>query len=357
MVIGHINPATNGEQVPITISNDSLTNFKKLPYIKHIQPVAFKNGIIKTKTENEGVIIKGVDSVYNFEFLKDYLVEGQLPKIQGEVSNEILISEPLAKKLEIKTGEKLLVYFLVQREITDSLTGQEFIKFEQRSRNFTICGIYKTSFADFDNNLAFGDIRQIQKLNYWKPHTAGNYEVLLKNPADLEKDSWNFSDELGLQYRLTTVRELYNTIFMWLDKLDVNGIIIIVLMLGVAVINMITALLILILERTNMIGLLKAMGMHNGGIRKIFFFISMKLFGRGLLWGNIVGVSLALIQYHWKIIKLDSSTYYVDSVAVDLCWDNYIWLNVGTVVVCTIFLFIPTLVISKITPVKSIRFE
>jgi len=357
IVVSNINPGTNGEQVPITISNDSLAIFKNLPYVKHIQPVAFKNGIIKTKTDNEGVLIKGVGENYNFNFLQSYLIQGSLPDLKGSINNEILISEALSKKLDLKTGDKLLVYFLVQRELVDTVFNQVYTKFEQRSRNFQIGGVYKTSFSDFDNNLAFADLRQIQKLNYWESHMAGNYEISLKENFDLDESAWLFSENVGFNYQLNTVKDLYGTIFMWLDKLDMNGVIIIVLMIVVAVINMITALLILILERTNMIGLLKAMGMNNFNIRRIFLYISLKLLLRGLLWGNLLGIGLALLQKHFKLIKLDSATYYVDSVVIELSWVNYLLLNIGTAIVCLLFLFIPTILITKISPIKTIRFD
>lgn len=358
MVIANINPGSNGEQIPITISKDSLALFKKLPYIKHIQPIAIKNGIIKTKTQNEGVLIKGINAEYDFSFLKDYLQEGELPDYsKEEVSQSILISESLASRLDLKLNQKMLVYFIVQHEVSDSITNQTFIKFEQRSRNFVICGIFKTSFSDFDNNLAFADLRQIQKLNYWEPHMAGNYEVRIKDSRLMEESASDFSENLGMYYQLSTVRDLYSNIFIWLDKLDINGVIIIVLMVVVAVINMITALLILILERTNMIGLLKSLGMSNVNVRKIFFYISMKLLSRGLIWGNMIGISLCLLQYYFKIVKLDPTTYYVDSVAIELTWLYYILLSIGTAVVCMLFLFIPTIIISKITPIKSIRFD
>jgi lipoprotein-releasing system permease protein len=165
------------------------------------------------------------------------------------------------------------------------------------------------------------------------------------------------NEHVGLNYQLVSVKDAFSNIFIWLDKLDINGVIIIVLMILVAVINMITALLILILERTNMVGMLKSLGMNNANVRKIFFYISVRLLSRGLLWGNIIGIGLCMIQYYFGIAKLDSATYYVDKVAIELNWLYYLLLNVGTITVCILMLFLPTLIITKITPIKTLRFD
>lgn len=356
--IGNINYGSNGEQMPIKISKDSLEDFKRLPGIKHIQPIAMKSGIVKTKTENEGIIIKGVDENYDFEFLKGYLQSGRLPQVNsGESTKDILISENLASKLDLKLNGKFLVYFVVQREIYDSVEKTMFTKFEPRSRDFKICGIYKTSFSDFDNSLTFADLRQIQRLNYWEENMVGNYEVKVKDFNNLQASLDELNGSLGLNYQLLSVKDQFSNIFIWLDKLDINGVIIIVLMVLVAVINMITALLILILERTNMVGMLKSLGMSNVNVRKIFFYVSVKLLSRGLLWGNVFGIGFCLIQYYFGVVKLDSNTYYVDQVAIELNWLFYLLLNIGTVLVCMLMLFLPTLIITKITPIKTLRFD
>jgi lipoprotein-releasing system permease protein len=358
VTISNISYGSNGEQVPIKIAKDSLNVFKKLTNIKHIQATAQKNGIVKTKTENEGVIIKGINGDYDLSYLGSYLQAGRLPKVDSsEVSSDILISESLATKLDLKLEEKFLVYFVVQHELYDSIEKVNYIKFEQRSRSFKICGIYKTSFSDFDNNLTFADIRQIQKLNYWDSSMVGNYEIRVNDFEKLDEAIDQLNEHVGLNYQLVSVKDAFSNIFIWLDKLDINGVIIIVLMILVAVINMITALLILILERTNMVGMLKSLGMNNANVRKIFFYISVRLLSRGLLWGNIIGIGLCVIQYYFGIAKLDSATYYVDKVAIELNWLYYLLLNVGTITVCILMLFLPTLIITKITPIKTLRFD
>jgi lipoprotein-releasing system permease protein len=358
ITISNISYGSNGEQIPIKILKDSLITLKKLQGIKHIQSIAFKNGIVKTKTENEGILIKGIDTTYDVTFLKKYLLSGNLPSVgDKETSNDILISESLATKLDLKLNEKFLVYFVVQHELYDSIQKVAFTKFEQRSRNFNICGIFKTSFSDFDNNLTFADLRQIQRLNYWDSSMVGNYEIRVSDFERLDETLDELNESLGINYQIISVKDTFSNIFIWLDKLDINGVIIVVLMILVAVINMITALLILILERTNMVGMLKSMGMSNVNVRKIFFYISIRLLSRGLLWGNVLGIGICLIQYYFGLVKLDSSTYYIDKVAIELSWMSYLLLNIGTTFVCILMLFLPTLILTKITPIKTLRFD
>lgn len=358
ITISNINVNPSNEPEPISINADTLEFLKKINGFKDIQVTAFKNGILKTNTENEGILLKGVDKDYDFDFLKQHLLEGRLPLFNdSSASRDILISESLATKLDLKLNEKLLIYFISQHEIFDSTAGENIIKYEQRSRKLTICGIFKTSFSDFDNNLTFVDLKQIRLLNYWTPDQAGYYEIKIENFEKLEETKEEIQDLVGYNYTVSTIKELYSNIFVWLDKLDINGIIIIVLMILVAVINMITALLILILERTNMVGLVKALGMNNASVRKIFMFISIKLIGKGLLWGNIIGIGLCYLQKHFKLIKLDSDTYYVDYVAIDINWMYFLILNAGTFVICVLMLFLPTILISKLTPIKTLRFD
>lgn len=358
IAINSINVNSSNEPEPITMSEDTLKLLRDFKFVKHIQGTAFKNGIVKTETENEGIILKGVDADYDFEFLEKHLQEGRLPDFSGEeTSKEVLISEALAKKLDLKLNGKMLVYFISQHSIYDDDMKRDIIKYEQRSRNFTICGIFKTDFADFDKTLSIVDIRQIRRLNYWEKNQVATYEINLKDFSKLETNEEEILDLLGYNYQVSNVKEMYYNIFLWLDKLDINGVIIIVLMVLVATINMITALLILILERTNMVGLLKALGMTNINVRKIFLYISFKLIAKGLLWGNIVGIGLCLLQYYFHIAKLDSETYYVDAVAVQINWLYFLLLNVGTFLVCALMLIFPTLIITRLTPIKTLKFD
>ena len=358
IVVSSINRNTSNEAEPIVMSEDTLDILRKLPFVKHIQKTAFKNGLLKTDTENEGILLKGVDNNYDFVYLEKHITEGRLPNFgTTETSTEIFISEVLAKRMNLKLNGKVLVYFISQREVYDSIMDVVMTKSEQRSRKFTICGIFKTNFTDFDAKLSLVDLRQIQRISNWDSRMVGNYEIAVKDFDKVEENQEQVEEVLGYDYDINNVKQIYSNIFMWLDKLDINGVIVIVLMVLVATINMITALLILILERTNMVGLVKALGMRSANVRKIFLFISFRLIGRGMLWGNIIGIGLCLLQYYLKIAKLDSETYYVDYVAIDINWYYFLLLNVGTFITCVVMLFLPTLILTKLTPIKTLKFD
>lgn len=358
IVVSSINRNSSNELEPLVIQDDTLKLLKKLPFLKHIQKTAFKNGLLKTDTENEGILLKGVDKDYDFSFIKKHLTEGRLPEYRDEeASKEILISEVLARRMDLKLDTKIMVYFISQREVYDSLIEETVTKSEQRSRKFTICGIFKTNFADFDDKLSMVDLRQIQRISNWDSTKVGSYEIEIKDFSKVEEAQEELEELLGYNYDISNVKQIYSNIFVWLDKLDINGVIVVVLMILVATINMITALLILILERTNMVGLVKALGMNNANVRKIFLLISMRLIGKGMLWGNIIGIGLCLIQYYFKIAKLDSETYYVDAVAIEINWYYFLLLNIGTFVTCALMLLLPTLIITKLTPIKTLKFD
>lgn len=358
VAVSSINMNASNESEPISISNDTLRLIKELPFVKHIQKTAFKNGLLKTEEENEGILLKGVSGDYDFSFLDRHLVEGKLPDFNTEeTSRDVLVSMALSEKMKLHLNDNILVYFISQREIYDSIADRYFVKSEQRSRKLNVCGIFKTDFSDFDEKLSIVDIRQIQKLNYWDTNKVGTYELILKNFERVDENVEDLQDLLGYNYNVMSVKDIYSNIFIWLDKLDINGVIIIVLMILVATVNMITALLILILERTNMVGLVKALGMTDGGVKKIFLYISFRLIGRGMLWGNFIGIVLCLVQQHFKLAILDSETYYVDHVAIHINWLYFVLLNIGTFLVCSVMLFLPTLIVTKLTPVKTLKFD
>jgi lipoprotein-releasing system permease protein len=360
ITITNVDINNSNEPDPLKISNDTLELIKKLDGIASIQSTAVKNGIIKTKKENEGILLKGVGTDYNFSFLKDYITEGDLPVFSDTgVSKQIIISQKIADRLDIKLNDKIIMYFVTRKKLKDtSFVGRNYyVEYEKRSRDFRVCGIFNTGFADFDNNLAFVDIKQIQRLNYWENGEVGAYEINIKEFSKLEDNAIALQELMGYSSRVTPVNDTYSNIFSWLEMVDVNGIIIISLMLLVAGVNMITALLILILERANMIGLIKAMGMNNVRVRKIFFYISMRLLSRGLLFGNITGIGLVLLQLYLHPIKLDSEIYYVEHVPVIFNVWYFIMLNAGTVVCCLLMMFFPTLILTRLTPVKTLRFD
>lgn len=358
IIISNVNINSSNEPDPITISDDTLKKIENLQYIKHIQAVTIKNAILKTKNANEGIIIKGVDKNYDYKFINTNLIEGKIPTyIPDSISSEVLLSESLANKLQIKLNQKFSVYFIVQKLVYDSTLNANIQKSEQRTRVFKPVGIFKNSFSDFDESLIFADLKQLQKINYWSSNQVGAYEIKINNYKNLLQNTESLQEFFGYNYSVANVTQIYANIFIWLDKLDVNGIIVIVLMVIVATINMITALLILILERTNMIGLIKALGMPNVSVRKIFVIVSLKLTLKGMLWGNLIGLGLCLFQYYFKFIKLNSDVYYVDFVAVQFNLSLILLLNIGTFLTCLLMLLLPTIIISKLTPIKTLKFD
>lgn len=349
---------TSDEPDPIRISADSLRGLKALPFVKHIQTTALKNGIIKTKQENEGIFLKGVSGDHDFSFLKNYLLEGRLPQYNDtSVGKDILISQKLADRLDLKMDQKVLVYFVTRKKRSDSTAFESNVGYEQRVRDFKVCGIFNTGFSEFDDKLAYVDINQVRKLNYWSNGEVGAYEMVVNDFEHLDSDVEAVEELVGYNYSVSSVKSLHSNIFSWLDMVDVNGIIIVTLMVIVAGVNMITALLILILERANMVGLLKSMGMSNVRVRKIFFYISLRLLGRGLLYGNLIGIGLVLIQLYFRPFKLDSETYYVEYVPVIFSFIYILMLNAGIVVCCLFMMFLPTLILTRLTPIKTLRFD
>ena len=358
IVVSSINLNASNEPEAIQISEDSLQLLRQLPNISHIQRTAFKNGLLKTKYENEGVLLKGIDKNYDTTFIKTHLSAGRLLRFNdASASKEVVMSSELSKVLNINVGDKITVYFLVQRQMLDSTTGEAYQMSVPLSRPLTICGIFTTGFSDFDKQLGIVDLRMIQVLNGWSLSSCGSYEIKLTGFERLNESTESVQAYLGYNYSTRAVTEIYSTIFVWLDKLDINGIIVVVLMIVVATINMITALLILMLERANMVGMVKALGMSNVSVRSIFLRISFRLVGKGMLWGNIIGISLCLIQYYFRVIELDATSYYVDHVAIQINWLYILVLNVGTLLSCGLMLLLPTLILTGMTPLKTLKFD
>jgi len=347
------------EPNPITVSDSILQQLMLIPNVKLIQPFATKNGILKTKTDNEGIVLKGVDNTYDWSNLKPYIKEGTVLSLDKDtVSKQIFISTTLAKKLNIKLNQKMLVYFMSKKKISDStMRSTTYIDYEPRVKDFYVRGIFNTGFSDIDKNLVFVDLKQIQTLNYWKSNEVAGYEMFLKNFDFLEQSLEDVNDKVGYNYTVSSAKQIQSSIFSWLEMIDVNAVVIITLMVLVAAINMISALLILILERTNMIGLLKAFGSSKQAIRTIFFHVSLQLLLKGLIIGNVIGVGFCIIQYFFNIIPLNSATYYLDSVPINLSLWHVLFVNMGTVATCMLMLFLPTLILNKISPIKAIQFS
>lgn len=327
-----------------------------VPGIKHIQSFAFKNGILKTKNNNEGILLKGVDKNYDWTFIKQNLKEGNVLSLNdSSTSKEIVISRQLAKKLDLKINNKLIVYFVTKKKT--NAENASYPEYEQRAKDFYITGIYQTDFEDFDKKFVFVDLKHIQKLNYWDKNEVGGYEILIDDYEKIDRAGDEVFERVGVVWNVQTIKQIHQTIFSWLELQDINAIIVIALMILVASINMISALLILILEKTNMIGTLKALGANNKSIQKVFLYNAFYLIGKGLLWGNIIGISLCFIQKQFGIITLPEETYYVSVIPININLAYILLLNIGTMLICMLMLILPSFIISKITPVKAIRFK
>lgn len=353
------NENNSQEPNPISIDNASILKLKSLETVKHIQAFATKNGILKTKTDNEGVLLKGIPSDYDWSFLQPYFTDGKpLNLTPKEVSKDIVISQTLADNLQLKLNQKLLVYFMTKKKLNDTtLSGTNYVNYEPRVKDFYVKGIFNTGFSDFDKNLVLVDIKQIQKLNYWDSDQVAGYEIYVKNFEEIDKTVEQLNDEIGYQYSVASAKQLQSAIFNWLDMIDVNAFIIITLMVIVAGINMISALLILIIEKTNLVGILKTLGAANTSVRSIFFHVSIQLLVKGLVIGNIIGVGLCLLQYYFGFATLDPKTYYLEHVPINLSVSHIVLINIGTIITCLIMMLFPTIILNKITPIKAIRFS
>jgi lipoprotein-releasing system permease protein len=340
------------EPLPISSDQDFLKHLKANSEIKHIQQFAIKSGIIKTKIDNEAVLLKGIGKDYDWSFINSNLKEGKSFVVSDTgLSRNIVVSKHLADKLTLKLNDKMVVYFLTKK--VDSTSTQ----FEQRVKVFYVSGIYETGFEEVDEKLVLVDIGQIQKLNYWSPEQIAGFEVTISDYEKLDALGEELDVLVGQGLTAQTIKQINPTIFSWLDLMDMNALIILVLMVIVASINMMSALLILILERTNMIGILKAMGASNGGIQKIFLYNAAYLIGKGLLWGNLLGISIALIQLYFGVFTLDAKTYYISQIPINFSILHIVILNIGTLVCCLLMLVLPSFIVSKITPVKAIKYS
>lgn len=332
------------ENSPFVLNRDTLKNIQHLPEVQHAQPYAIKPGIINTDNEVEGVILKGVDKTFDWNFFKKILVEGKVIDFTDSLKarRQILISQHIANRLGLKVGDDFLMYFV-----------QETL----RKRKFEVVGIYNLGVEEVDKTYVIGDLSIIKRLNNWQDNEVGGYEIRVKDFSKLDRTTNTVSDNINYKLRAFSIVESYQTIFQWLSLLDINTQVILILMLAVAVINMISALLIIILERTNMIGILKALGSSNWKIQKIFLSNAAYLIGLGLLLGNGLGIGLGLLQMHTHFLSLDQASYYMSFVPVQLEWLDILLLNTGTLIICLLVLVIPSMLVTRISPVKAIAFK
>ncbi|WP_034259110.1 ABC transporter permease [Altibacter lentus] len=337
---------SNDSQIPISKNQDFHPNFTSVAGVDHIQITASKGGVIRTETDFEGVVVKGVGTDYNWQYFEDFLREGRLPDYSNGLNAEVLISQYLANRLELQLGDKIVTFFL-----NDDTSKAP------RSRGFDIVGIYNSGFQQFDEQFVIADIRHIQRLNKWEDDQIGAFEVFVEDFDNIVPIGNAVYNQTSSTLDTQTIRDKYGSIFEWLDLFDFNIALIIGIMILVAGINMITALLVLILERTQMIGILKALGSSDWSIRKVFIYNAMYLIGVGLFWGNLIGLGLLFAQQQFKLFPLDPDTYYVTEAPVYLDMGYVLALNAGTFVLCLFMLLIPSYIIAKISPVKAIRFE
>ncbi|MGP1476085.1 MAG: ABC transporter permease [Phocaeicola sp.] len=339
------------ETLPVVV-NDSLLNvIQAVDGVMHVQRYSTKPGMLMTETDFSGMVLKGIGQDYDTKFLKKNMVEGEIPAFSDTVSSQkVLISKTNANKLKLKMGDSFLSYYIEGDNI--------------RARKFIISGIYQTNFSNYDNLFLITDLYTVNRLNKWKPEQVSGIEVEVNDYSRLNdiKEAIHEkvdvkADKYGGIYFTQTVEEANPDIFAWLGLLDMNVWIILILMIGVAGFTMISGLLIIILERTNMIGVLKALGANNWSIRTIFLNFSAFLIGRGMLWGNLIGLLICFLQWQFHIIKLDPATYYVNYVPIELNIWIFLLLNICTFLISLMMLIGPSYLIAHIHPAKSIRYE
>ncbi|MFT3740163.1 MAG: ABC transporter permease [Breznakibacter sp.] len=335
---------------PIRENEGLLAELKAIKGVRHVQKFISKPGIIKAGGEVHGLVLKGVSTDYDWSFFKNILIEGEIPELPADsASNQILVSKPVANMLRLKVGDGVPMYFL-EKQI--------------RARKFVVAGIFDSSLPEFDELFAVVDFRQVQKLNNWDDGQIAGYEVLVNDFDQIDDIAGQarmvtagYIDPDGIMLRTRSIKESQPQIFGWLDLLDTNIVVILALITLVAGFNMISGLLILILERTNMIGILKALGAGNLLLRKVFVYVAVSIVGRGLLWGNVVGIGLCLLQKCTGLISLDPTNYYLEKVPVYIDPTYLIVLNAGSVAVTTLMLLGPSYFVARISPSRAIRFD
>ncbi|WP_318311844.1 ABC transporter permease [Flagellimonas crocea] len=333
---------------PVSIDQDFYPEFKNVTGVRHVQAVATKGGIIRTADTFEGMLAKGVGSDYDWNTFEEYLVDGRLPNYSGDLNEEVLISSLMANRLQLKVGDSFFSFFLRDGDASKP----------PNNRRFEIVGIYDSGFEEFDETYVFVDIRHIQLMNRWEEDEIGNFEVFLDNFDQIdEKTNEIYNNTLSV-LDTQNIKSKYFRIFEWIGLFDFNIALIIGIMIIVGGINMITALLVLILERTQMIGILKALGSANWSIRKVFLYNAAYLIAIGLFWGNLIGLGVIFLQNKFRMFKFPNpEEYYIDYIPVHMDAPTVLLLNVGVMLLCLLMLLIPSYIITRITPVKAIQFE
>lgn len=351
-VVGFVNPI----QIQVLNQNESieetpfiydsiLKSKLNLPFVESVYPTANKAGLVKTNEEIHGIVLKGVGEDYDWNYMKANLVAGDVPQyLENERSNDVLVSKIISDKMMLNVGDEVRIWFVGENMKT-------------RGRKFLIKGIYETGLTECDERFIYCDLNQIRRLNGWDDNMVGHLEIDVVEGVDPMEANNTIYYKIPTNLVSYEAKDLYPQIYDWLELQDMNVVIIIVLMLLVAGITMISMLLIIVLERTSTIGILKSMGANNAFIRKIFLQRSQRILLIGMLFGNIFGIGLCLIQKYTEVIKLSPESYYLSSVPIELNWTYILLLNIGTFILWVLMMSIPTMIINNIKPSKSIRFE
>ena len=345
---GHINISKfsynqSYENDPINFNSEMLTEIELMDFVDNVQTYATKAGVIKKNNEILGVVLKGVDQRYNWNFFNENLISGNVPLFNDSITeNTILISKNISSKMKLNVGDEMIMYFMEK---------------PVRVRKFIISGIYKTGLSEFDDITVIGDLKHIQKLNNWNLNQIGGYEISINNFKNIERYTSLIDESIDYDLKALSINDKYPQIFDWLRLQDFNVLIILILMLIVGGVNMITSLLIIILEKSRLIGMLKAIGASDWNIRHIFIYNSLQIILGGLFWGNLIAVSLSLLQIRFNFLKLDEAIYFMDFVPINIELFSLFLINLGTIIICYLILVIPSAVIAKISPAKSIKFE
>ncbi|CAN5300567.1 ABC transporter permease [soil metagenome] len=331
------------EEQPVSKNSDFYQNYHEFDFIEHVQQFSHKPGLLKTDEDVWGVLLKGVGKDFNVKAFQNNIIEGSFIHLPDSgYSREILISQRIANLLRLKVDDDVIMYF---------------VQDPPRYRKLTIKGIYKTDLEDFDETIIIGDIGLIQRLNNWDEDVVGGFEIFIKNYRRMDAAEEKLMEEIDYDLYVEKVSDKYIQIFEWLSLLNRNVVIFLTLILFVACFNMISILLILIMERTQMIGMLKALGATNGQVRNIFVYDGMQLIFKGLLWGNLLALAFGFLQDRFKIIPLDPENYYMDFVPIEWNWPVLVLLNILVFIIVSLILMVPTMIISKINPITAIKFD
>lgn len=348
--VTNLEQARSYETFPVVADDSLLAILSDYPEVSHVQRYSTKMGMVKTAEAFQGMLLKGIGPEYDLSFFRHHLLEGEFPQFSDSASsNRVVISKSLADKLKLKLGDKIDTYY-IQDDI--------------RARRLEIVGIYQTNLAEYDNLFMLTDLCLVNRLNKWESDQASGIELSLRDYNRLEEMTYEIGDDLngvidrfGQEYCVRNIEQLNPSIFAWLGILDVNIWVILVLMIGVAGFTMISGLLIIIIERTSMIGVLKSLGANNDTIRRLFLWFAVFLIGKGMLWGNAIGLAFYFVQRHFGLFKLDPETYYMDTVPVSFNIWLFLLLNVGTLLASVLMLLGPSYLITRIHPANSMRYE